>query len=181
MTLISYFPANDIKQSYRCISCKEKCERISCTSIFSWNSDVFYYVCYYQIIFQMFHLFCHCNDTDILTDYARFHLEPHNENYFAFISCTMWWTGNNLAALEIMQHICKMVYVLSSWRVICKQYNVPLIDINEVSLQYCNIHRSVHFSFFYRMHFYYALNLVTNFHTFPLNMKYTKVSDDFFI
>ena len=146
MTLISYFPANDIKQSYRCISCKEKCERISFTSIFSWNSDVFYYVCYYQIIFQMFHLFCHCNNTNILGLLKKmewFYSKPNVWNYFALISCTMWWTGNNLAALEIMQHICKMVYVLSSWRVICKQYNVPLIDINEVSLQYCNIHRSV--------------------------------------
>ena len=90
--------------------------------------------------FKCFIFFSHCYDN---TEW--FHSEPNNEKYFVNISCTLWWTGNNLAALEIMQHICKMVYVLSSWRVICKQYNVPLIDINEVSLQYCNIHRSVHF------------------------------------
>ena len=29
----------------------------------------FYYVCYYQIIFQILHLFCHCTNTNNTDDF----------------------------------------------------------------------------------------------------------------
>ena len=47
---------------------------------------------------------------------------------------------------------------------------VLLIDINEVSLQYCNIHGAIYFSSFYEVYFYKENDFVAYFHILDYNL-----------